>query len=160
MTCSVVAGDERSVQDALPVDVPRWARLAEAAATAEGGVGELTLTFVDAHDIAELNAAHMGHEGPTDVLSFPMDDEPVRGVPTLLGDIVVCPDVALEQCADHAGTLEDELALLVVHGVLHVLGHDHSEASETAVMRERELELLTELHWGGPPPDGFRQTHD
>jgi probable rRNA maturation factor len=161
MTCTVVASDARSVVEPTRViDVEKWARLAEAAAHHEGGIGELTLTFVDATDIAELNAEYMGKEGPTDVLSFPMDDEPVPGVPTLLGDIVICPAVAVDQFETHAGTLDDELALLVVHGVLHVLGHDHAEPTEAATMRGRELALLECFHWNGPVPDGFRQSHD
>ncbi len=162
MTVTVVASDERTVADIAtePVDVGRWAVLAERAAVELGGNGELTLTFVDRDDIAELNAEHMGHDGPTDVLSFPMDDEPMAGVPTLLGDIVVCPSVAAEQFADHAGTFDDELALLVVHGVLHVCGHDHAEPGETAVMRSAELRLLSGYHWRGPAPVGFRQAHD
>ena len=57
----------------------------------------------------------------------------------------------------HAGTLDDELALLVVHGVLHVLGHDHAEPDEATAMRSRELELLERHHWDGPAPAGFRQ---
>ena len=160
-TSPVVAADERSIDDQqnLPIVLGRWAQLAEAATQAEGGVGELTLTFVDEQDIAELNAEHMGKAGPTDVLSFPMDDEPMPGVPTLLGDIVICPEVAAAQCAEHAGTFDDEIALLVVHGVLHVLGHDHAEDAEALVMRERELSLLRTHHWGGDEPDGFRQTH-
>lgn len=160
--CSVVASDERtgSEIDQPPVEVERWARLAEAVATAEGGVGELTLTFVDRAEIAELNREYMGQSGPTDVLSFPMDDEPVPGVPTMLGDVVVSPAVAAEQWPTHAGSLDDELALLVVHGVLHVVGHDHAHPDETAVMRARELELLSAHHWRGPVPDTFRQTHD
>jgi probable rRNA maturation factor len=68
--------------------------------------------------------------------------------------------VAAEQAAEHAGTLDDELALLVVHGVLHVLGHDHAEAVETKRMRDRELELLRQHHWRGPVPPGFHQEHD
>ena len=159
MTCTVVASDERSVGDPV-LDVTRWARLAEAAAEHEGGVGELTLTFIDRSDMAELNVEHMGKEGATDVLSFPMDDVPTPGVPTLLGDIVVCSAVAADQFATHAGTFDDELALLVVHGVLHVLGHDHAEAEETATMRSRELALLERYHWDGPAPDGFRQAQD
>jgi len=158
-SCHVVVDDVRS--DPTPaLDLDRWAALATSAATTDGGVGELTLTFVDADEIASLNLEHMGKPGPTDVLSFPMDDEPMAGVPTLLGDIVVCPEVADAQCAEHAGTFLDELALLVVHGVLHVLGHDHAEPDETALMRARELALLVEHHWRGPAPDGFRQTHD
>ena len=160
--CPVVVSDARSIadQESLPLVLDRWANLASAAAEADGGIGELTLTFVDAEEISDLNAEHMGMSGPTDVLSFPMDDEPMAGVPTLLGDIVVCPEVAASQFADHAGTFDDEIALLVVHGVLHVLGHDHSEVADTARMRAREIALLSKHHWRGDPPAGFRQTHD
>ena len=154
----VVGADE---QDEVAVDVDRWCRLARAVLTTEGAGGELTLTFVDRDEIAELNGEHLGKEGPTDVLSFPLDppDGPPGDLPVLLGDVVVCPAVAAAQAAEHAGTLDDELALLVVHGVLHVLGHDHAEPAEAARMRERELALLGEHHWAGPPPAGFRQEH-
>ena len=159
---TVVVADERTADDSpdVAVDLDRWERLAASALVADGAVGELTLTFVDATEIAALNEEYMGKIGPTDVLSFPMDDEPTPGVPTLLGDVVISPAVAAEQYGDHAGTLDDELALLVVHGVLHVLGHDHAEPEETASMRRRELELLEAHHWSGPAPSGFRQTHD
>jgi probable rRNA maturation factor len=93
-------------------------------------------------------------------LSFPMDDEHVPGIPTLLGDIVVSPSVAADQWESHAGSFDDEIALLVVHGILHVLGHDHREADETALMRKREIALLSAHHWLGPAPKAFRQTHD
>jgi probable rRNA maturation factor len=159
---TVVASDERSVDDSpdVIVDVERWQQLAVAVLADLGVSGELTLSFVDRDDIAELNEEHMGSTGPTDVLSFPLDDEVVEGVPTLLGDIVISPAVAAGQYVDHAGTLDDELALLVVHGVLHVLGHDHAEPAETAVMRACELDLLERFHWNAPAPAGFRQTHD
>ena len=78
-------------------------------------------------------------------------------IPLLLGDVVVCPAVAARNAPDHAGTVDDELALLVVHGVLHVLGHDHAEPDEAALMRARELALLEAHHWGGPAPAAFRQ---
>lgn len=163
---TVVAADERSADDSpgCDVDVDRWQQLAHAALLTEGGSGELTLTFIDLDDIAELNAEHMGKTGPTDVLSFPLDDEPMitpdgEAIPALLGDVVLSPAVAGEQCAGHAGTYEDELALLVVHGVLHILGHDHAEPGEAVTMRARELALLTEHHWGGPAPVEFRQLH-
>ncbi len=156
----VVVGDERTSEQGEPVvDADRWRRLALHVLVDAGVVGELTLTFVDTDEIAELNDEHMGKTGPTDVLSFPMDDEPLDGVPTLLGDVVISPAVAAGQFADHAGTLDDELALLVVHGILHILGHDHAEPSEAVVMRGRELELLERFHWQGAAPLGFRQTH-
>ncbi|MCU1365263.1 MAG: hypothetical protein JWN39_902, partial [Ilumatobacteraceae bacterium] len=126
---------------------------------------------------AELNESFLGVVGPTDVLSFPIDASELetapqnggatRGpdrapqdpsdLPLLLGDVVICPKIAEQQAPTHAGNLDDELALLVVHGILHVLGHDHAEPDETIVMRRRELELLEQLHWHGPAPDGFRQ---
>ena len=126
----VVGADEQSD---VEVDVDRWCRLATAVLRDGGRDGELTLTFVDRAEIAALNEEHLGHAGPTDVLSFPLDaaDRAAadgRTVPVLLGDVVICPDVARAQAPTHAGTLDDELALLVVHGVLHVLGHDHAEA--------------------------------
>ncbi len=159
---AVVVADERSSDDSptAHIDLERWRQLAEDALVAEAAVGELTLTFIDASEIAALNAEYMGKVGPTDVLSFPMDDEPVPGVPTLLGDVVISPAVALGQFAEHAGTFDDEIALLVVHGVLHVLGFDHAEAEETSVMRGRELELLEAHCWRGSAPVGFRQVHD
>lgn len=154
---AVVVDDQ---QTETPIDAPRWAALATAVLRHEGARGELTLTFVDRDEISALNAEHMGVEGPTDVLSFPLDEPdaaPLADEPVLLGDVVVCPAVAADAAPAHAGTLADELALLVVHGCLHVLGHDHAEPDETRIMRARELELLVEHHWCGPVPDGFRQ---
>ena len=165
-----------------PVEVARWQALAEAVLRAEGvrGLAELALLFVGETEMAELNEQHMGKPGATDVLAFPIDameaeivltGQPVsRGpdrappdpgdMPLLLGDVVLCPAVAARQAPDHAGTYDDELALLVVHGVLHVMGHDHDDEASLASMRSRELELLTLFHWRGDPPAGFRQGHD
>lgn len=76
----------------------------------------------------------------------------------LLGDVVICPAVAVRQAPLHAGSLDDELALLVTHGVLHVLGWDHSSDEERDRMWTRERELLGAHHWNGPAPAGFRQS--
>ena len=155
---TVVVSDEQTEVD---VDPDRWARLASAVLRSEGRIGELTLTFVDRDEIAALNAEHMHKDGPTDVLSFPLDsiDDNAGGMPgpVLLGDVVVCPAVAREAAPTHAGTIDDELALLVVHGILHVLGHDHSEPDETRRMQERERALLEQHHWHGPAPSAFNQ---
>jgi probable rRNA maturation factor len=178
----VFVADEQSE---VPIDVDRWRRLAIGVLAAEGvqGAAELSLLFVDRAAITELNAAFMGAAGPTDVLAFPIDgvtmselaeieaSGPARrrgpsrhhvlssDQPLMLGDVVVCPGVALEQASDHAGNLEDEVALLVVHGVLHVLGYDHASAEEQLAMQSRERQLLEAHHWGHPVPSGFRQTH-
>jgi probable rRNA maturation factor len=159
---SVVAADE---QHDVEIDLDRWSALARAVVMDEGYQGELTLTFVDRDDMAALNAEQRGVEGPTDVLSFPLDadlgpdDVSVAGVPVLLGDVVICPTVAAEAAPMHAGSLEDELALLVVHGVLHVLGHDHAELGDTERMQGREIHHLESWHWHGPMPEGFSLTH-
>lgn len=164
MTVEVVCSDERppAEQTSHPIDAERWRALAASSLETEGAEGELTLTFVTRDEIAALNAEHMGEAGATDVLSFPLDPVPIAGapnaaVPILLGDVVISPAVAASQFADHAGTFEDEIALLVVHGVLHILGHDHAEAEETEVMRDRERTLLIEHHWRTMPPTRFRQ---
>ena len=148
------------------MDLPRWEALARAVLVAEGvsGEAELALMFVDEATIAELNGTFMGQTGPTDVLAFPIDDddvgtgrspdgstagpdrEPSTDVPLLLGDVVICPAVAARNAPDHAGTYDDELALLLVHGVLHVLGMDHATPEETTVMQAREQELLGRFH--------------
>ncbi len=168
-------------QDDVPIDLPRWQALAGAVLRAEGvrGLCELSVIFVSESDITELNEMYMGSTSATDVLAFPIDageievvslgHTPSRGPdrapvdpadqPLLLGDVVVCPAVAARQAADHAGSLDDEIALLLVHGILHVLGHDHANPEETERMRARERTLLEELHWGGPAPAAFRQDH-
>jgi probable rRNA maturation factor len=166
----------------LPVDLQRWQQLAFEVLISEGvrGLAELAVLFVSEREMAELNDSYMGKPGATDVLAFPIDaaeaeivqhgQPPSRGpdrappdpadMPLLLGDVVICPSVAARQAPEHAGTVDDELALLVVHGVLHVLGHDHHEPTERAAMQARERELLVLHHWHGDAPATFRQEHD
>jgi probable rRNA maturation factor len=139
-------------QDEQPVEIDRWGSLARDILRAEGIVGpaELALRFVSVDEITELNETLLGHEGATDVLSFPIEDDPrapgvVGGAPILLGDVVICPQVAYRNAPDHAGTFRDELALLVVHGILHLLGMDHEVDEEAEVMEARERELLAEF---------------
>jgi probable rRNA maturation factor len=91
----------------------------------------------------------MGSNGPTDVLSFPIDsgDDLDDADERLVGDIVVCPAVAARNAPRHAGTYPDEIALLLVHGALHLLGHDHAEAGDRNRMQQRERQLLA-AHYG------------
>lgn len=105
---------------------------------------ELALLLVDRDTIAALNAEHLGKEGPTDVLAFPIDEPgevPPEG-PAILGDVVLCPSVAYEQAAGLGRTPEDELRLLTVHGILHLLGMDHAEPEEERAMFSLTDELL------------------
>lgn len=160
----VFAADEQSTH---PVDTIRWIRLAEAVLAEEGirGETEVSLLFVDEEAISDLNSRFLGREGPTDVLAFPIDDEPVESgrspdsggsgpgftsepeeAPSLLGDVVICPAVAQRNAPEHAGNYDDELALLVVHGLLHILGMDHEDQEEAEAMEARERDLLARHH--------------
>ena len=110
-------------------------------------LAELCIKVVDEATIAELNQQWMDKEGPTDVLAFPMDElrpglvteEPEEGV---LGDLVLCPAVAARQAKDAGHSTQDEVDLLTVHGILHLLGYDHAEPEEHAVMFGLQGELL------------------
>jgi probable rRNA maturation factor len=97
---------------------------------------ELSLLLVDTDTIAALNQAHMGKDGPTDVLAFPIDEpgESPPGPPAILGDVVLCPEVAHAQAPRFGREPHDELRLLTVHGILHLLGMDHAEPDEEAEM--------------------------
>ncbi len=116
-------------------------------------LAELSILLVEDGYMAELNHRWMGGDGPTDVLAFPMDEESVdRGPqsvgeptePSLLGDIVLCPDVATKQAAKAGHAMADELHLLTVHGVLHLLGYDHAEPEEEREMFALQDRLLSQ----------------
>ncbi|MTV26317.1 rRNA maturation RNase YbeY [Nitriliruptoraceae bacterium ZYF776] len=102
---------------------------------------EVSLLLVDADTIAGLNEEHLGKTGPTDVLAFPIDEpgESPPDTPAILGDVVLCPRVAHEQAPSFGRAPEDELRLLTVHGILHLLGMDHADPVE-----EREMFGLTD----------------
>ncbi len=105
------------------------ADLAVGTLAAEGsGEIELSLSFVDEPEMADLHERYLGEAGPTDVLSFPLGED------GLLGDVVVCPAVAAGNNPDR----DAELRLLVVHGVLHLIGYDHEGDEERAVMWSKQ----------------------
>ncbi|MFP4234448.1 MAG: rRNA maturation RNase YbeY [Nitriliruptoraceae bacterium] len=105
---------------------------------------EVALLLVDADTIARLNRTHLGKEGPTDVLAFPIDEpgETPPDVPAVLGDVVLCPAIAAAQAPGLKRSTHEELRLLTVHGLLHLLGMDHAEPEEERVMFARTEELL------------------
>lgn len=114
---------------------------------------EVSLSFVSNEEIARLNEAYRGKVGPTDVLSFECDatndefmlndtdtfEEPV----ITLGDIIIAPDVAAAQCTEYGTTFEQEISLLLVHGLLHLCGHDHVQEKEALEMEALEKEILS-----------------
>jgi len=161
-----VADEQADVQ----LDLTRYRSLCRQVLEAEGvrGEVEMALVFVDEPAMTELNVTHMGGSGPTDVLAFPIDDHHVRAGrspdhasrrpprrepvpepgPLLLGDVAVCPTVAVRNARANAGSFPghrgetiDEIDLLVVHGILHILGMDHAEDDE-----RREMQAAERLH--------------
>jgi probable rRNA maturation factor len=126
-------------------------------------LAELSLLLVDVEQMEKLHVRWMGEDGPTDVLAFPMDELDLRGSrgvghgsghgappedddeasPAVLGDVVLCPEVAERQGRDAGHGTEAELQLLCTHGVLHLLGYDHGEPEEHAEMFGLQAELLS-----------------
>lgn len=141
---AVVVSDRQ--QDLL-VCQERWSGLLRRVLAEEqvGAPWEAGLSFVAADEMAGLNAAHRGIDQPTDVLAFGADDGSAPRAddePRLVGDVVICPSVAASNAAVRNKAVDDELALLVVHGTLHLLGYDHIDDSDARKMEERERALL------------------
>jgi probable rRNA maturation factor len=120
-------------QDA-PVDEDALTRLAEDVLAGEGvRAYELSVSLVGPPEMEDLHLRYLGEPGPTDVLSFPLDENQEDGV-RLLGDVVICPACAASANPD----LGQEVGLLLVHGILHLLGYDHEEDGDRAVMWARQ----------------------
>lgn len=129
----------------LPLGRATVAELARGVLRAERvRAAELSFTFVAAPVMAALNRRHLGHRGPTDIITFEL--APVPGHPRT-GDVYVCPDVARENARRHGAGVRAEVARLVVHGTLHVLGHVHPEDEGRArsPMWQRQERLLARL---------------
>ena len=108
---------------------------------------ELSVLLVDTEAMSRLHEQWMDEPGPTDVLSFPMDElrpgrEGEPSGPGLLGDVVLCPQVAVAQAAAAGHATAEELLLLAAHGILHLLGYDHAEPAEEKEMFELQRRLL------------------
>ena len=138
-----------------PIVSDELLRLAELVLKEEGLESEtgVSLILIDEEEMALLNQAHMGKQGPTDVLSFPIEasspgSPPMRssgGPPIELGDIFIAPSVVSRNAERRGVALEDELSLMVVHGLLHLLGWDHEVEDEAIRMEARESELLARI---------------
>jgi probable rRNA maturation factor len=133
----------------------------------------LSVLLVDAPTIADLHQRWLGEEGPTDVLSFPMDElrppppgsdrgDRSRGMdpdaePVVLGDVILCPEVATEQAREAQRPVSEELELLCTHGILHLLGFDHAEPDERATMFGLQDRLLESWRAERAAADGAAQ---
>jgi probable rRNA maturation factor len=132
----VFGGEGRIAGAPSEAQVRRLCALAAVSAGVEEG--HVAIEFVDAGRIAQLNAEHRGKRGPTDVLSFPVDEAaPADGVPRELGDVVICPDHTEDLCE------------AIVHGVLHLVGMDHERDHGEMLAVQAEL-----LRWESLPASG------
>jgi probable rRNA maturation factor len=153
------------VVEPLDADVAQALLATAVAETVRSALGarqaEVELTLCGDAEMTRLNFDHMGERGPTDVLSFPLHewsvesghshlaDEDSRlpnGSPLVLGDVVIDVDQAARQAAEGDWSVAEELALLAIHGTLHLLGHDHDDADGEVAMRDAEHRTLTVLH--------------
>ena len=128
----------------LASDFRHWAKQA-----LQGECGDLCVRVVDAHESQALNGRYRGIDAPTNVLSFPAaPNQPSEA--GLLGDIVVCAPVVEAEAAQQEKAATEHFAHMVVHGVLHLRGHDHEAAEEAQVMEKLETAILNELGLADP----------
>ncbi len=128
----------------FPVDVLE--RAAQAALSFSGAVdADLTLVLTDDSHIQALNRDFLHHDSPTDVLAFPADEFDPETSRHYLGDVIISIPRAAGQARERGHSEEEEVQLLVVHGVLHLLGHDHAGAEEKAAMWAAQADILESL---------------
>lgn len=132
----------------LPFDLDLLEQAASAALTHQSAQGDLTIVLTDDEQLHRLNRDFLGIDAPTDVLSFPASETDPETGAAYLGDILISIPRAQTQAQLAGHSLADETRLLVVHGVLHLLGHDHAEADEKARMWKMQDEILASLGLG------------
>jgi probable rRNA maturation factor len=145
---SVFLADEQGV----PVDLDRLRRLAELVLAEEGypTETELTVLLVSEDEMSAYNERFLERSGPTDVLAFPVEelmpgvvpDQDSNGPPLIIGDVIVAPGYVGRQAEEDDVEFDDEMALMVAHGILHLLGYDHIDDADAEMMERREVELL------------------
>src|SRR5688572_13508443 len=130
-------------QEAVPIDFKRLREVARTVLEGEGQAeAEISLAFVDNATIHTLNKRYLDHDEPTDVLSFPLSDAKTK---RLSGELVIGAEVALAQATERGHDVQAELALYVIHGLLHLCGGDDLENEARAAMRQKERHYLNLL---------------
>ncbi|MBY0524195.1 MAG: rRNA maturation RNase YbeY [Gemmataceae bacterium] len=131
-------------QESVEIDRKRLRDTARAVLEGEGiRDGEISLAFVDNATIHQLNKRYLNHDEPTDVLSFPLSESAGR----LAGELVIGAEVARTEAVERGHDVQAELALYVIHGLLHLCGLDDRTDKDAAVMRQRERHYLEQLGW-------------
>ena len=139
-----------SESQTIPTD-EQFTLWASTALRAEFDAVELTIRIVDVDEMTSLNKTYRKKEGPTNVLSFPFEQpDGITLEMPLLGDVVVCADVVETEASSQHKTIEAHWAHLVIHGCLHLLGHDHIHQNEAEMMESLEIALLKELGFSNP----------
>ncbi|MFD0773999.1 rRNA maturation RNase YbeY [Streptomonospora algeriensis] len=149
-------------ESGVPADEERLSRLARYVLDAMRihPLAELSIVLVDEEPMTELHVRWMDEPGPTDVLSFPMDELRPGGQddrpsePGVLGDVIICPQVAARQAEKAGHSAQEETDLLCTHGILHLLGYDHAEPDEHKEMFGLQGELLAGWRAGEATPEG------
>ncbi|MBL4609008.1 MAG: rRNA maturation RNase YbeY [Pseudomonadales bacterium] len=127
-----------------------WAQLAgEDVLKQQSEDQELTIRIVDEREIQSLNHTYRNQNKPTNVLSFPYEQAPGMHVP-LLGDLVVCVPIVLQEAKEQGKPIDSHWAHLVIHGVLHLLGYDHIQDEEAEKMEQLEVTLMAKLGYANP----------
>jgi probable rRNA maturation factor len=138
-------------QETVAVDRGRLRETARAVLAGEGvDDAEISLAFVADATIQRLNKRYLDHDEPTDVLSFPLSEP---GAKRLAGELVIGAEVARSQAQERGHDVQAELALYVIHGLLHLCGYEDGTAKEAAAMRERERHYLRQLGWPDVAPE-------
>jgi probable rRNA maturation factor len=137
---------------ATSLDLAALRSLAERVLIAEGYPSDtqVSLVLVDDAEMADRNRRYLGNDGPTDVLAFPLEHLQPGSAPTrrpeeppvMLGDVLIAPGYVKQQATDTGAAFEDEMDLMVVHGLLHLMGYDHEEPPDARLMEGRERAIL------------------
>ena len=138
LTVQLVCADE------LRKQIPDRKLLRKWAKAVYGDAATVTMRFVDDDESQHLNDTYRGKNKPTNVLSFPYEDEP------LMGDIVFCPSVIVREAKAQGKTITAHMAHLVVHGMLHLMGYDHLNDRDAKEMESLETEILADLGFANP----------
>ena len=135
-----------------PVDAPELRSLAETVIADEGypEQTQVTVLLVSEDEISGYNKRFLDREGPTDVLAFPVEDllpgavpeHDPHGPPLMIGDVLIAPTYVRRQAGEYGVSFEDEMALMVTHGLLHLIGYDHQDDADAERMEQRERDLL------------------
>lgn len=142
---------QHATEQAIPISDDELTALASLALNTERQNAELTLRLVDAEEMIHLNHTYRKQNKTTNVLAFPcsLPDNITLDCP-LLGDIIICPEVLLEESKTLNKTLKEHWSLIVIHGVLHLLGYDHIKDEDACIMQAIEIKLLAELGYANP----------